>query len=281
MIFNIYYINLPKVYEIKMMLSNIISVAKEVQKDQGRSTDDSIRGKFGASFMNLFSSEVEGTAKTVGSNSQKVLETFEIKTTKSIILNDLLTRSRKVESLDEISEGELVRIDDVRLSLVNDAELRTIKLFTSGGFKGMSIPGANGFDINNLFNSMFKDYAYKLKGYSGSSTEMLLVKIPLTFESEFESSYSVDDLFIGKVSVLGLYKGKIQMNSLKNSFEFFQELGTMQRSVSEVSEISESQYRQDDVKTSYISFDADKSYYHYFDLLSIVQIVKIPETNEE
>jgi hypothetical protein len=281
MIFNIYYINFPKVYEIKMMLSNIISLGKEIQKDEGRSTDDSIRGKLGASFMNLFSSEVEGTAKTVGSNSQKVLETFEIKTTKSIILNDLLTRSRKVESLDKISEGELVQIDDVRLSLVNDAELRTIKLFTSGGFKGMSIPGANGFDINNLFNSMFKDYAYKLKGHSGNSTEMLLVKIPLTFESEFESSYSVDDLFIGKVSVLGLYKGKVQMNSLKNSFEFFQELGTMQRSVPEVSEISESQYRRDDAKISYINLDSDKSYYHYFDLLSIVQIVKIPEPDAE
>ena len=30
MIFNIYYINLPKVYEIKMMLSNIIAKAREI-----------------------------------------------------------------------------------------------------------------------------------------------------------------------------------------------------------------------------------------------------------
>lgn len=34
MIFNIYYINFPKVYEIKMMLSNIISKAKEVTQNQ-------------------------------------------------------------------------------------------------------------------------------------------------------------------------------------------------------------------------------------------------------
>lgn len=68
---------------------------------------------------------------------------------------------------------------------------------------------------------MFKDYAYKMKGVIAESTDELLVKIPLTFESEFESSYSVDDLFIGKVSIVGLYKGKIKIDSLKNSLEFF------------------------------------------------------------
>ena len=33
MTFNIYYINYPKVYEIKMMFSNIITVAKSVQNN--------------------------------------------------------------------------------------------------------------------------------------------------------------------------------------------------------------------------------------------------------
>ena len=33
MIFNIYYINFPKVYEIKMMLNNMVSLNKEITKD--------------------------------------------------------------------------------------------------------------------------------------------------------------------------------------------------------------------------------------------------------
>ena len=33
MIFNIYYINFPKVYEIKMMLSNVIALSKEKHSD--------------------------------------------------------------------------------------------------------------------------------------------------------------------------------------------------------------------------------------------------------
>jgi hypothetical protein len=64
---------------------------------------------------------------------------------------------------------------------------------------------------------MFKDYAYKIKE-KFKENDNILIKTPLTFESEFESSYSVDDLFVGKVTVIGLYKGKIKIDDLKNSF---------------------------------------------------------------
>ena len=92
----------------------------------------------------------------------------------------------------------------------NEDELRIVKFINSGAMKDLVVPGTNGFDINNLFNSMFKDYAYKIKG-SVKGHDNILIKIPLTFESEFESSYSVDDLFVGKVSIVGLYKGKIKL----------------------------------------------------------------------
>ena len=37
-------------------------------------------------------------------------------------------------------------------------------MFFNGSFKGMRLPETGGLDINNLFNSIFKDYSYKLKG---------------------------------------------------------------------------------------------------------------------
>jgi len=153
-------------------------------------------------------------------------------------------------------------------------------LFTSDAFKGLTVPGANGFDMNNLFNSMFKDYAYKLKGKLKNVDEEVLIKIPLTFESEFESSYSVDDLFIGRVSLVGLYKGKIKGDDLKNSLEFFQEIGNMQNLVvsNEDDEIQNSQYEdvQQNNFTPFLSIKNDKEY-HYLDILSIVQIINTPK----
>tara|TARA_R110002049_G_scaffold73897_1_gene190832 strand:+ start:316 stop:1191 length:876 start_codon:yes stop_codon:yes gene_type:complete len=287
MIFNIYYINFPKVYEIKMMLSNVIALSKEKQTDNIGGKEVDFRGKLGVNFLNLFNiagASLEGEAgrKNIKSDSQKVLETFEIKTTKSIILNEIIEKSNLITSFKDVQEGSLIKVDNVNLTLENEPELRTVKLFTSGSFKGMNIPGANGFDINNLFNSMFKDYAYKMKGVLVENDDELLIKIPMTFESEFESSYSVDDLFIGKVSVVGLYKGKIKIDSLKNSLEFFQEIGTMQNLISNkeevIKEIQDSQYTSKNENTDFLfasSKDGDKEF-HYIDLLAIIQNVSIP-----
>lgn len=282
MIFNIYYINFPKVYEIKMMLSNLILLNKELEKTKSADGEGEIRSKLdlGTKFLNLFNVEAEGKARIAGSTSQKVLETFEVKTTKSIILNDIIENCREINHFEDIQEGELVRIDNVSLSLENEPELRLVKLFTSDAFKGLTVPGANGFDMNNLFNSMFKDYAYKLKGELKNVDEEVLIKIPLTFESEFESSYSVDDLFIGRVSLVGLYKGKIKGDDLKNSLEFFQEIGNMQNLVksNEDDEIQNSQYEdvQQNNFTPFLSIKNDKEY-HYLDILSIVQIINTPK----
>ncbi|HFK5537479.1 hypothetical protein [Elizabethkingia anophelis] len=287
MIFNIYYINFPKVYEIKMMLGNIILLNKELEKTKGIEGEAELRSKidFGTKFFKLFNVEGEGKGRIEGSSASKVLETFEVKTTKSVILNDVIENSTTITNFDNVKEGELVKINNVSLSLENEPELRLVKLFTSDAFKGMTVPGANGFDMNNVFNSMFKDYAYKLKGEVSGLNDQILVKIPLTFESEFESSYSVDDLFIGRVSLVGLYKGKIKLGELKNSLEFFQEIGNIQQTINkdEDDEIQNSQY-EDDVATNtfnpFVSSLKDDREYHYIDILSIVQIINTPKKND-
>ncbi|NDV56351.1 hypothetical protein D0T51_11505 [Parabacteroides sp. 52] len=265
-----------------MMISNIISKAKEVTKGNSNETEDDFKARIGFKLFDFFNTGVEGGGKTKGSDSKKVLETFEIKTTKSVILNEVVEKSNKIVSFEGINEGELIMLDNVDLSLENEAELRTIKLFTSGAFKDMALPGANGFDITNLFNSMFKDYAYKIKGKVAERSEELLIKIPLTFENEFESSYNVDDLFVGKVSILGLYKGRIKIDDLKNSFQFFQEIGNLQNFNSlknmntEDDEIQESQYpKETNDSINYFISSGDGKDYHYVDLLAIVQNVNI------
>ena len=260
------------------MLSNIISKAREVTKGEGKESEDELKAKFGFKILDFFNTGIEGGEKAKSSDSRKVLETFEIKTTKSIILNEVVEKSNNITSFDNINEGELIMVDNVHLSLENEAELRTIKLFTSGAFKDMALPGANGFDITNLFSSRFKDYAYKIKGSIPEESEKLLIKIPLTFENEFESSYSVDDLFVGKVSILGLYKGKIKIDNLRNSFQFFQEIGSLQniaKTNSEDDEIQESQYPLKNPEINYFISSGDGLDYHYIDLLAIVQNVNI------
>lgn len=282
MIFNIYYINFPKVYEIKMMLGGTLVLQKK-EKEQssnvGVESELDVSFGIGSKLFNIFKVDADGKAKASGSSSQKVLETFEAKTTKSIILNDVVNNCKSIKDFGNINEGELIRLDNISLTLENEPELRVVKLFTSNAFKGFAVPGANGIDINNLFNSMFKDYAYKLKGYVKDSTDEILIKIPLTFENEFESSYSVDDLLIGKVSIIGLYKGIIKLNDLRNSLEFFQEINNVSNMFHKQTnddEIEDSEYHQPITK-DYTPFTniRDEKQYHYIDVLSIIQVVNI------
>lgn len=280
MIFNIYYVNFPKVYEIKMMLNNMVSLGKEVTKDKGVEGDVYLKTKLGFNIMDIFKlGDIDAGGSAKGSSSRKVLETFEIKTTKSIILDEVVRNAKTIDKFNDVEEGELIKLDKVKLSLENEDELRVVKMINSGAFKDLVAPGTNGFDINNLFNSMFKDYAYKIKGEIKGEESKVLFKIPLTFENEFESSYSVDDLFVGKVSVVGLYKGKIKVDDLKNSFEYFQELGQFQtpvQSANEDDEIQDSHYK---TKANPIPFyfksSGDGSEYHYIDLLAIIQNINI------
>lgn len=272
MLFNIYYLNFSKVYEIKMMLSNIISTDISVETEQAKTAESEIKSKIGAGILNLFNSDVDAGKSSGSTDSQKVLESFKVSVTKSLILNEVIEKCDIVSSFsDNITEGQLVRIDNVTLSLENEAELRTVKMFSNGSFKGMILPEAGGIDINNLFNSMFKDYSYKIKGRIAESSDQIVIKIPVSFENEFENQYSVDDLFLGNVSVIGIYKGKTQINSLRNSFDYFQELGQSSNNEQDI-EIHNSQHTPH-VNARLISED-DGVFYNYIDLLAIVQVVK-------
>ena len=279
MLFNIYYFNFSKVYEIKMMLSNVIKTDETVETGTGDTLNAELQAKMGVKFLKIFNADVGSDIKSGSTDSQKILENFKVTMTKSLILSEVMGKCKIVTlKFDDICEGQLVRIDDVSLSLENETELRTVKMFNNGSFKGMRLPEAGGIDINNLFNSMFKDYSYKLKGDIKDSEEKVLIKIPLTFESEFENLYSVDDLFIGNVSLIGIYKGKTKINGLKNSLEFFQELGQTSN-VDPDSEVHNSQYSEP------IAFklksENDGVDYNYIDLLAIVQVIMPGNTEEK
>ena len=185
MLFNIYYLNFTKVYEIKMMLSNVIKTDQSVEVGNNDNIDAELQAKMGTKFLKLFNGEIGSDIKTGSTDSQKVLENFKVTMTKSLILNEVLEKCKIVNDFRDLTEGQLVRIDNVSLSLENETELRTVKMFSNGSFKGMHLPEAGGLDINNVFNSIFKDYSYKLKGKLNNGDEQILIKIPLTFENEF------------------------------------------------------------------------------------------------
>lgn len=279
-LFNIYYINFAKVYEIKMMLGNEISTSKNVEHGERSVVNAQLDGNLKFNLL-AKSGGVEGKIQGESSGSQKVIETFEVKTTKSVILKEILDSAKKIENFKSVHEGELVVLDDVRLNLQNEAELRIAKFISNGSLKGFVVPNANGLDMNNVFNSMLKDYAYKLKGSIENGNDQLIVKIPFTFENEFESGYNVDDMTIGNVTIVGIYKGQIHPKSLKTNMEYWSEIGGQMKQNQNVDykDFHYSSFPTNDIfdkQDSFYNEDA-ASLYHYVDLLAIIQNVQIRE----
>ena len=82
----------------------------------------------------------------------------------------------------------------------------------TGTLDGFTVPESGGLDIGHMFQSIVKVGAsFKLRGEAGHGCGgPILLKIPIDSGSLFESGYSIDDLLIGKVGVVGICKSKVK-----------------------------------------------------------------------
>jgi hypothetical protein len=94
-------------------------------------------------------------------------------------------------------------------------------------------------ELNNLVSSMLQDYAYILKGTVfddniKDAVAEIIIKIPLEIQNEFENKYCINDLLIGHVSIVGVYKGLVEEESISsNTFTYLQDIGIRQNQSSE------------------------------------------------
>ena len=145
-----------------------------------------------------------------------MVDTLEYIHTKSRMLSDIIARCNIFEG-NSVNEGDLVYIDDVNLELLNEDEVRALVAIMTGTFDGFTVPEAGGLDIGHMFQSIVKAGAsFKLRGEAGHGCGgPILLKIPIDSGSLFESGYSIDDLLIGKVGVVGICKGKVKTDDLR------------------------------------------------------------------
>ncbi len=99
------------------------------------------------------------------------------------------------------------------MSILDKDELMQMLILKRDALKGIQV---DGIDINNLISSMIKDYSYVLSGKVGNSD--IIIKIPFELENEFENNYNVDDILLGKVTVIGIYKNKNKSHGTCDSY---------------------------------------------------------------
>lgn len=217
-IFSLYYINTDKVYEIAMLLNNKIITGgtreNEVEANIERQTNIGINTNL--SYLETVKGELGVSQNTQIHNGikNKVLENFDVKTTKSNMLANIISRAKIYGDNQKVKLGDLVLLKNVSLKLLNEEESYAVtKMILNGAFKDTKISSNSDdlkieFDLSAMINSLLKDCAYELGCTVGD--KKFLLTIPMTFENDFENSYNIYDLQVGAVTIVGIYRGKRQ-----------------------------------------------------------------------
>ncbi|UOR14103.1 hypothetical protein [Halobacillus amylolyticus] len=252
--FSVFYLNFDKVFEIAMLLDNKVPTQEDQNEQKTHTTKLTARLK--AMLSTIFTAEGEGSyefSKATGLN-----KTVEIKTTNAVILRSLISAIKVVDGdIDKANEGQLVLINDIELSLSNEEETRQMKLVKQGVLDRFT---HEDISIGELMKTIGEDHSYLITAKKNS--EQYLFKIPSEVQNEFENNYTIDDLFVGNVSLIGIYKGNREIRDLKSTFSYLTQNDTSVDD-EEIEESSESE--------SGVEKDHNNEMYRYLDLLAIVQ----------
>lgn len=273
-LFNIYYINVSKVYELAMILNNKVtnSLIKETTSEQENKGEKS--NSVNAKYLDTIGAEIKDTRFIRKSKSDKVIETLDIKMTKSILLRNILNKCKTVGKKNFGNVGDLIHINNISFNLENESEIRSIKMVKNNAIKDFKIEG---FDLNNLINSVIADYFYILTGTINNNKRKLIIKIPMECGTEFENLYTIDDLLIGKVDLIGISRGIIKKRNLKNSLNFFSEIENLgEKNKNFNYDESDSSIEDINVSNS-IKNTYNEDEYDFIDVIAIIQNVNQTE----
>ena len=271
--FNIYYLNFSKVYEMAMIINN--QIVKSFQKEKGISEETSYSRRMGLDIsggdgmLSFVKSALSSDFTDKHITNSKVVESIEVQTTKSTLLRRILSYCKFTDSISsEIKEGDLIKLDSVQLRLLDEDSLRQFLVLKRDALKGLRVEG---MEVNNLVSSMLQDYSYVLVGSTSDETteKDILIKIPMEAQAEFENKYKVDDVLIGKVSIIGIYKGVVKEEIItSNTFSFFRDRGE-----EEQIKVSKRIIQSSSNEKNTSSHKKEYGEYNYIDVLAIIQDV--------
>ncbi len=268
--FNIYYINYEKATEISMLIDNKVleSITRTREREisaesEGDVSTDSLTkipwiGKYIPSFS------FDGGLSH--SRSKQVEDTIKVVSTKSTMLRPLYEKATEVKKLSDSKVGNLIKIKGVNLSVINLSDVLAIKTLLNGLIKQIPSNDDN-IDLTSIFPVLFKDSTYIIEGkfkQKINDIEEFIIKIPMNSEAELESKYSIPDLEIGDVTVIGIYRGIFDKKMILNKSNLMMTLNNTvpQEEKDDGSDI-------EDGNTEQMPNNFGKV--HYIDVISIIQ----------
>jgi hypothetical protein len=277
-LFNLFYLNTSKVHEIALLIDN--KIMKTIERQQ--SSQETLKSKVS---MNVKNSGVGGTSlnrEIENSNKKSVYESFDVKTTKSIMLRKIYKSiNNNVSKKEEL--GNIVLFKNIELEQRNtDDTVMVLNVLKDGGMKQLSTDENFELNISKMMNEMLDDFSIDYTFKYGNND--YLIRIPYKSKDFFENSYSHNDLQLGKLSIIGIYRGEIdfsKINSISSKFlEMFSESykDELQRNNSMNGGLLPSDQSKLGKEYEFnIEYNKLDGQYHLIDLIAIIQEINIED----
>lgn len=275
--FNIYYINYAKAFEISMLIDN--KMLETITKTKDNSIELQANGEADLDklqkipLINKAIPDINLSGGVTGSKSKNVIDTMKVVSTKSTILEPIYEKAKEVKKLSNNVIGNLIKIKNISLSIDNTDDILATKALLSGLLNSVAIEGFGEMNLTSVLEIMFKDSSYVLSGmlpHRFGSSERIMLKIPMSAEHEMENQYSISDLEIGKVTIIGIYRGSYLETEIRDKVDKLKALQGKKSNSCEKDNMDDIEDGDINIADSAQAFNI-----HYIDVIAIVQDLNI------
>mgnify|MGYP003088666015 CR=1 FL=1 len=285
-LFNLFYVNISKVQEIAMLIDN--RIMKMVEKEQ---TSEELL-KTSSSLTSRTTMLSGGTSIEKENNyKNRVYENFEVKMTKSLMLRKLYEVAKQNSNTKSMGPGQLVLIKDVELRRRNiDDTVMILNVLKDSKLKNQ---GDENIEVNmnkmmeKILEDFTIDYQFEQEVSEDCHSTKWLIQMPFKTNDNFENGYQHNDLQLGKLSIIGIYRGEIDFSTRESVSSKF--LNILSNSYN----IDNNSAWNDAMKDSCVNQEKDQIFplnfkpnkldekVHLIDLIAIIQELKINKGTED
>lgn len=221
-LFNLFYLNTSKAHEIAMLIDN--KIMKAIEREQ---VSEELL-KYNSSIVVGRKDNVvaEASYSTEDSNKKRVYESFDVKTTKSIMLRSIYETTQKGKKREgDLCIGDLAIFEDIGLQQENiDDTVMILNVLQDSKIKNQTDESLE-INISKMMDKMLDDFTIDYTFSTGKDgSEKYIIQIPYKSTGNFENGYQHNDLQLGKLSVIGIYRGEIDFSSRDSISSKFLEL---------------------------------------------------------
>lgn len=278
-LFNLLYVNTSKVHEIAMLIDN--KVMKTVEKEQ--ISEDLLKSSYSYTLKSNVAAS-DGSIEKEENYKKRVYENFDVKMTKSIMLRKIYNKIKHNELSGEFKVGQLVMFNEDSLKRTNvDDTVMMLNVLQDSKIKNHSDENIE-INMNKMMEKMLDDftidYEFEQSGEGRISNSKYIFQLPYKSNENFENGYQHNDLQLGMLSLIGIYRGEIDFSEKESVSSKFLEMmsESYNNSIStESDDVMKSSIIQENQQLLPFKFKHNKlnEQYHLIDIIAIIQELNI------